>query len=162
MVGTTPKVLQNEISTFQQMYYDRETRVMVNQSVNEIYARFLFKIDALPQDVAFPLDIAAKFFNNFSPDVREFLISERFQVPPRPPNENYHQGNQRLLLVRSAAVEAENKIRTIKAAVRPESGSRHPKTFMVMLAVNPSTQMAVLGSRFQSEERNYMVAKSMD
>ena len=48
---------------------------MVNQSVNEFYARFLFKIDALPQYVAFPLDIAATFFNTLIPDVREFFIS---------------------------------------------------------------------------------------
>ena len=42
---------------------------MANQSVNEFYARFLFKIDSLPQDAVFPLDIATIFFNNFSPDV---------------------------------------------------------------------------------------------
>ena len=63
---------------------------MVNQSVNEFYTRFLFKIDALAQDVAFPLDIAVTFFKNLSPEVREFLISEGVQVPTRPPNENNH------------------------------------------------------------------------
>ena len=57
------------------MYYDRETHVMVNQSVNEFYTQFLFMIDVLPHDVAFPLDIDATIFNNLSPDVREFLIS---------------------------------------------------------------------------------------
>ena len=69
------------------MYYDKDTRVMVNQSVNEFYTRLLFKIDALQQDIAFPLNIAANFFNNLIPKVREFLISERVQVPPRPPAE---------------------------------------------------------------------------
>ena len=49
---------------------------MVNQSVNEFYTRFLFKIDALLQNVAFSLDIAATFFNNLSTDVIEFLILE--------------------------------------------------------------------------------------
>ena len=58
-----------------EMYCDRETRVMVNQSVNGFYTRFLLKIDALPQDVIFHLDISATFFNNLSPDVRGFLIS---------------------------------------------------------------------------------------
>ena len=58
-----------------EMYYDRETRVMINHSVNYFYTRFLFKIDALPQDVAFPLDMAATFFDNLSPKVRGFLIS---------------------------------------------------------------------------------------
>ena len=67
------------------MYYDRETRITVNQSVSEFYTRFLFKIDALPHDVAFPLDIASTFFNNLSPDVREFLISEGVQVTQRLP-----------------------------------------------------------------------------
>ena len=43
---------------------------MVNQSVNEFYNRFLFKIDALPQGVTLPLDIAATFFKNLSPNVR--------------------------------------------------------------------------------------------
>ena len=63
---------------------------MVNKSLNEFYTRSLFKIDALPQDFAFPLDIDATFFENFSPNVREFLISEGVQVPPRPPTENNH------------------------------------------------------------------------
>ena len=53
-----------------EMYYDRETCVMVNQLLNEFYTRFLFKIDPIPQDVAFPSDIAATFFNNSSPEVR--------------------------------------------------------------------------------------------
>ena len=57
-----------------EMYHDRETCVMVNQSVNEFYTRSLFKIDALNQDVSLPLDIAATFFNNLGPDVRELLI----------------------------------------------------------------------------------------
>ena len=47
---------------------------MGNQSVNEFYTWFLFKIDALPQDVVFTLDIAATFFNNLSTDVRKLLI----------------------------------------------------------------------------------------
>ena len=68
--GTTTTELQNEVSTCQKIYYDRQTSIKVNQSVNEFYTRFLFKIDALPQDVTFPLDIAATFFNNLSPDVR--------------------------------------------------------------------------------------------
>ena len=32
--GTNPPALQNEVSTFQKFYYDGETRVMFNQSVN--------------------------------------------------------------------------------------------------------------------------------
>ena len=123
--GTTPTALQNEVSTCRQMYYDRETRVMVNLSVNALYTWFLFKIDAIPQDVAFTLDIAATFFNNLSPDVREFLVSEGVQVPPRSPTEYNHQGNKRLVLVRNAAVEVEKKIRRIKAAVQLVSGSHH-------------------------------------
>ena len=87
---------------------------MVNQAVNEFYTRFLFKIDALPQDIIFPMDIFATLFNNLSPEVREFLISEGFQVPPRTPTEINRQGNQRLLLVRNASVEEEKKIITIK------------------------------------------------
>ena len=74
--GKNPTELQNEVSTYRQMYYDRETRVMINQSVNEFYNRFLFKADALPHNVAFQLEIAATFFNNLSPTVSEFLISE--------------------------------------------------------------------------------------
>ena len=74
------------------MYCDIETRVVVNQSVNNFYTRFLFKIDALPQDVAFPLDIAATFFKNLRPDIREFLISEGVQVPPRDANWNQALG----------------------------------------------------------------------
>ena len=58
---------------------------MINQFVNEFYTCFFFKIGALPQEVGFPLDIAATFFNNLSPDVRDFLISEGVQVPQRLP-----------------------------------------------------------------------------
>ena len=104
------------------MYYDRETQVMVNQSVNQFYTWFIFKIDALPQDVAFILYIDATLFNNLSPDVMEFLISEGVQFSPKKPTETNHQGEKRLVLVRNAAVEAENKTRTIKAAVQPASG----------------------------------------
>ena len=71
---------------------------MVNKLVNKFYTRFLFKIDALPQDVVFPLDINETFLNNLIPDVREFLISERVWVPPRPPTETNNQVNQRIIL----------------------------------------------------------------
>ena len=56
------------------MYYGKYNKVMTNQSVNDFYTSFLFKIDALPQDAAFPLDTAVTFFNNLIPDVRELLI----------------------------------------------------------------------------------------
>ena len=47
---------------------------MANQSVNLFYTQFLFKINALPQNVVLPLEIAVTFFNNLGPDVRELLI----------------------------------------------------------------------------------------
>ena len=74
---------------------------MVNQSVNEFYNRFLLKIDALPQYVVLPLDIATTLFNNLSPDVRKLYISEGVHTPPRPPTKTNHQENQRLFLVRN-------------------------------------------------------------
>ena len=46
--GETPAALKNEVSTCRQMYYYRETSIMVNKTVNEFYTRFLFKIDAPP------------------------------------------------------------------------------------------------------------------
>ena len=64
------------------MYYDKETWVMVNHLVNEFYTHFLFKIDSLPQDIVFTLDIAATFFKNLSLDIRDFLISEGVYAPP--------------------------------------------------------------------------------
>ena len=70
LVVTTTTALQNEVSTFRQMHYYKDNQVMINQSVNKFYTRSLFKIDAIPQEVGLPLDIAATFFNNFSPDVR--------------------------------------------------------------------------------------------
>ena len=69
------------------MYHDRETRVMVNQSVNVFYTRFLCKVDALRQGVAFPLEVASTFFDKLIPDVRAFLVSEGLQVPPISPTE---------------------------------------------------------------------------
>ena len=124
---------------------------MINKSVNEFYTQFLFKIDAFPKDVAFPLEITAAFFNNLSPDVRKFFISEGVQVPPRPSTEINHQVNQRLLLVINAEMEAEKRTRKIKATVQPEIRIRHTKKFMGMLEGQPSTQMVGLGSSFKSE-----------
>ena len=42
---------------------------MINHLVNVFYTRFFFKIDALPQEVGFLLDIATVFFHNLIPDV---------------------------------------------------------------------------------------------
>ena len=64
---------------------------MINQSVNDFYTRFLFKVYALPQEVGFLLDIAATLFNNLRPDVREFLILEGVQVLQILPTETNHQ-----------------------------------------------------------------------
>ena len=89
---------------------------MVNQSVNEFNTQFLFKIDALPQYVLFPLDISITAFNNFSLNVRELLISDRVHLPSRPPTKTNNQGNHTLLLVRNAVVEAGNKIIMKKAS----------------------------------------------
>ena len=40
--GGTPTALQNEVSTWRKLYYDKETRVIIKQSVNEFYTRLLF------------------------------------------------------------------------------------------------------------------------
>ena len=63
------------------MYDDKENRIVINQSINYFYTWFLFKIDSLPQEVGFLLDITTTLFNKLIPDVREFLISEGVQVP---------------------------------------------------------------------------------
>ena len=144
-----------------EMYYYRETCVMLNQSVNKFYTRFLFKIDALPQDVTFPLDIDATLFNNLSPNVREFLISEVAQVPPRPPTENNHHGTQRIILVKNLAVEAEKNTIIIKAAVQKSSRIRHPMIFMSMLVGNSPIKMPVLVSIFQSAGKIFMVEDTL-
>ena len=79
---------------------------MVNQSESDFYTHLLFRIDSLPQYVGYPLYMAAAFFNNLRPDFREFLISEGVHVYQGEIMETNHQGNQRLLLVRNAVVEA--------------------------------------------------------
>ena len=60
-----------------------EVRVVLNHSVNDMYTRFLFKIDALPQYVVLPIEIAATFLKNLSSDVRELFISEGAKPPPK-------------------------------------------------------------------------------
>ena len=65
-------------------------------------------------------------------------------------------------MVINKAVEAEEKIITIEVDIQPLSRIRHPKKLMVMVAGNPSTQMAGLGSSFQYEERKSMVAEAME
>ena len=143
--GPTTTALQNGVSTCQQMYYNKETRVMVNQSVNDFYIHFLFKIDALPHNVALPLDIAVTFFKNFSPDIREFLISEGVQVPPRTPTETNRQGNHRLLLVINEALEVEKKIIKIKSVVQPASRSCNTRTLMGMICEKTLNKNVWLG-----------------
>ena len=118
---TTPTEMQIEVAIFQKVYYDKDNHIMINQLVNEFYTRFLFKIDSLPQEVELPLDITKTFFNNLSPDVREFLISEGVQVPQTLPTETIHnQGSQRILLVINTDLEVEKKITTKKSPVQPE------------------------------------------
>ena len=73
--GTNPTALKNEVTTCRKMYDEKENQVMIFQSVNELYTHFLFKIDAIPQEVGLPLHTATTFFNSLSPDVRELLIS---------------------------------------------------------------------------------------
>ena len=73
--------------------------------------------------------------NNFIPDVPDILVSKRVHVPTIPPVKTNYQGNQRLLLLGNAGVDMDKKIRVIKSEVPPEYGSRHPRTFMVMLGV---------------------------
>ena len=72
--GTTTTALQNEVSKFWKIHYDKYNQVMVNQLVNDFYARFFFKIDALPRDGILPLYIAATLSNKLIPDIREFFI----------------------------------------------------------------------------------------
>ena len=52
--GKTPTALKNEVSTCRKMYYNKETWVMVNQSVNEFYTPFLFMIYAPPTKISVP------------------------------------------------------------------------------------------------------------
>ena len=74
------------------------------------------------------------------------------------PTGNNHQGNQRLIYVINAAVEAEKKIITIKSAVQPVGGGLYHKAFMSMPRGGLSIKTAVLSSSFQSEGKNFMVA----
>ena len=55
--GTNTTELENEASTCHQIYYNKDNWFMFNESINGVCTHFFFKVDALPQDVAFPLDI---------------------------------------------------------------------------------------------------------
>ena len=61
MGGTTTTKLQNDFSTCPKLYYDKETSVMIYQSVDEFYTCLFFKFGALPQYVVFLLDVTATF-----------------------------------------------------------------------------------------------------
>ena len=104
---------------------------MVNQSINEFYTRTLLNIYALPQDVLFPKENTLTFFNNLSNNVREFLVSEGFQVPTIISEDTKNQVNQRLLLAINSVVEDKRKIRTIKAAVQTMGGNCNSRLFIV-------------------------------
>ena len=154
--------LKNEVSTCRKIYDEKQKQVMVNQLVNDFPTWFLFKIDALPQDVELTLEIVATFFKKLIPDVREFLISEGVQVPQIIPTETNNQGNQRLSLVRNTAVEAEKNTRTIKSAVQPAGGSLHHRTFMGIHRGSLSIETHGLSSSFQYEEKNSMAAEILE
>ena len=68
--GITPTELKNEVSTFHKTYYGRDNQVMIDNSVNVLYTRFLFKIDAPPQYSVSFLDITATLFKTLIPEVR--------------------------------------------------------------------------------------------
>ena len=114
------------------MYYDKETRFMVNQSVNKFYNQFLFNIDALSQKEVFLLDIVEAFFNNLIPNLWEVLVSDVFYIPTRTPAETNNQGNQRLILVRKSEVGDDKNIRTIKASFQPVRDIWHPRKLIVI------------------------------
>ena len=97
-----------------------------------------------------------------SPYVRDFLISEGVQVPQRLPIETNHQINQRVVLVRNAAVEAEKKIRTIKGLLQPEGGNLHHRTFTSIPGVRTSIKTAGFSSIFEAAINNSMVAETME
>ena len=78
--GINPTEMEYDISTWRKRYYGKETWITVNQLVNKFYAQFLLKIDALPQNILFSLDISTTFFGNLSPDIGEFLITEGLKV----------------------------------------------------------------------------------
>ena len=97
------------------------------------------------------MDIAATFFNNLIPYVRDFLISEGVKVPQILSTETNHKGNHMILLARNAAVESENDIITINAAAQPVGGSLRHRTFMSMPAGSPSIKISGLSSSFEYE-----------
>ena len=70
----TPTATQNEVFTCLQMYHDKKTRGMFDQYIHRFYTCLLFKMDSLPQDVLFLLEISETFFKNLIPRVREILI----------------------------------------------------------------------------------------
>ena len=53
-----------------EMKYDKETRVIVNQSLKDFYNQLLFKSNKIPKELVTLLDINTTFFNNLSPEVR--------------------------------------------------------------------------------------------
>ena len=118
---------------------------MLDQSVNYFYRHFMFNIDAITQDKMFLLDIAATLLTFLSPDVQEFLVSEGVQIPARLTRKTNHQGNQKLLLVKDAAVEADKNNRTIKAAFQTVVIVHNPRSFMEMPRGIFSIQMSGLG-----------------
>ena len=160
--GGNPTALKNEVATCWKIHYDKENRVIINQQVNNFHIRFLFKIYALLKEVGSPLQISATFLKNLSPGVWEFLISEGVQATQRLPTETNHQGNQRLILVRNAAVEAEKNIRKIREAVQPAGRRSHHRTFMRITGGIPSIKTSGLSSSFQYEMNNSMVAETME
>ena len=76
--------------------------------------------------------------------------------------ETNHQGNQRVLLVINAAVEAENNIRTIKAAVQSVGGGPHQSTCVSMHRGGSSMKTAGSIGNFQYEKNNSMLAETME
>ena len=72
-------------------------------------------------------------------------MSEGVQVPARLTRKTNHQGNQRLLLVKYAAVEADKNTRTIKAEFQTVGVAQDPRSFIVIPRGSFSIQISGLG-----------------
>ena len=148
---TTSTAIQNEVSTCRKIYYDKETRVMVNQSVNSFYTRFLFKMDTLPQALVFPLYIDAIFLTIWVPTCESSCYEKGTGSPKAAEQKQSPRKSESHFGQKCFCGGRKQNIKN-KSAVKSASGSCRTRKFMVTIGEKPLIHMAGLVSIFQYEE----------
>ena len=91
-----PTSSQAEVSQCRQVYWNRQSKRLSHLSIEEFHANFLQRVNNLPQDIPFLMDVVATFFKNIRSDIRRIFEAENIAVLAGPENETNLDGISQL------------------------------------------------------------------